>query len=278
MMQDLLRGLVLILVFTGVCPEALESCKQKQLIQCTDQMKLFADNKDLAFFTDKKDLDKLCPELMEGLACIENYTQRCMKTLQRDSFRKLYAGTHSVITHLCTNETYKRDFLRHQPCMAEVRKNHEGCAKDYLERIQSAGRVGEGGLGASVVSGTSDRGEDADRAGNEVPKKTMTPEESQEYMRTICCSFQGYLQCSKETVMETCGSDAAKFTEEYLDQMALPLIESHCKDHHVGSDKCADLLKDSSASSTSPSPLLLMLLPPLLALIALLSRPLDPST
>ncbi|XP_046405928.1 uncharacterized protein LOC124170918 [Ischnura elegans] len=257
MMQHSLQLLVLVLVLTGVCPEAFtESCKQEQLMQCTDPTKLFSENKELAFFTDQKALDKLCPQLMEGLKCIDDFTQRCMKTLQRDSFHKLYSGTHSVLTNLCTNETYKRDFLRHQPCVAEVQKHHESCAKDFQERIQTAGLVG--GSPRLAASGGGDHGDDAMMTGFDIPKRTMTPEENQEYMRRVCCSFQGYLQCSKESVLDTCDSEAAKFTEGYLDKMALPLIESHCKDHYVGSDNCAELLGNSSSWPASSALALLL--------------------
>lgn len=91
----------------------------------------------LTFAPKREELDKLCPELNAGLRCIQSYTRRCMIQMQRNQFNKIYQGTAELIADLCQAGEYQREFLKHSPCLQNVRPQHALCAISYREEMSS---------------------------------------------------------------------------------------------------------------------------------------------
>ena len=58
-----------------------------------------------------------------------------MSLQQRDHFHKLYNGTHQFVRDLCKEGQYQDEFLRHAPCLQNVRMDYEVCAKRYQNTI-----------------------------------------------------------------------------------------------------------------------------------------------
>lgn len=186
-------------------------CHPQAMAQCTDPLKVVTDNKDLGFATSKHELGKMCPKLMDGLRCIDNFTFRCLNREHRAYFNTLYAGTTQVIVDLCTEGRYQMDYLRHAPCMREVQSGYEQCASDYQLRIKTLNKQ-------SAKSETSVRGEGE-----------INEAEDEKNVQLLCCSFQRYLYCSEKVVNSTCGPETARFTKSFLDRMSGPLIQGHCQ-------------------------------------------------
>ncbi|KDR15618.1 hypothetical protein L798_09431 [Zootermopsis nevadensis] len=164
-----------------------------------------------------------------GIRCIDSYTRRCMTEEQRKHFNRLYDGTTQMIKKLCNPGPYQEEFLVHAPCMREVSAEYEDCVRKYQQKIGEVHtRINE--LNRRPAN---DSALDIAGRGNE--------------LRTVCCSFRDYLVCSQRTVMNKCGEEAAKFTEDFLNQMSFTLIEAHCENYLHGSNQC----EDSSASQLS---------------------------
>ena len=47
----------------------------------------------------RKQLERMCPKLMDGLACINSLTVRCLTKDQRSYFNMLYDGTIQVVEY-----------------------------------------------------------------------------------------------------------------------------------------------------------------------------------
>ena len=166
----------------------------------------------------------MCPKLMDGLACINTFTVRCLDTDQRTYFNILYAGIIQVIEDMCRPGPYQTDYLRHSACMTLVQPEYQQCSAEYQSRLRA------------------------------VQHHHQTPSNNEEQdVAVLCCSFQSYLACSQGVVNKTCGRETAVFTAQFLDRMAAPLAQGHCHTFTPGSVKCQDLALYNSSASTTPS-------------------------
>lgn len=82
-------------------------CGQEELLQCQRSLSELNEFSDLSFLSRKSNLEKQCPDLLNGLECIQSYTRRCMSQDQRAHFNKLYAGTAEMIHQLCEDSLYQ---------------------------------------------------------------------------------------------------------------------------------------------------------------------------
>lgn len=199
-------------------------CQQEELKRCTDPLKILTNNRDLGFATTEKELGKLCPDLLDGLQCIDNFTRRCLDSTHRDFFHMLYAGTKQVIVDLCEDQHYQQEYLDHAPCMRVVQTGYEQCAMDYQSQMH---------------------GEDV--SGGAVATFDMT-----EHSGDLCCSFKQYLNCSHSVVKRKCGDQTAKFTSGFLNTMAGPLIQGYCLNYQPGAcDTAEEAFPRSDVSDAS---------------------------
>lgn len=237
-----------------------EDCAPAAMSRCTDPLKVVTDNRDLGFATSMDELQEMCPKLMEGLRCIDDFTVRCLDREHRAYFNTLYAGTTQVIVDLCQEGSYQSDYLRHAPCMRQVQSGYERCASEYQQRIKSLNSgAGEHVQGRSEEYGDYEeyeyeyeeegskrkrrRKRQAPTAainGNEHESHEMDGhvEDGEESVQLLCCSFQKYLHCSESVVNTTCGYETARFTKSFLDRMSGPLIQGHCQAYEYGSEGC----------------------------------------
>jgi hypothetical protein len=246
-------------------------CAPSAMSKCTDSLKVVTDNKDLGFATSKEELVKMCPKLMDGLRCIDDFTLRCLDREHRAYFNTLYAGTTQVIVDLCQEGTYQSDYLRHAPCMRLVQAGYERCAADYQTRIKALNEQTQEEpvyyddpemyeyayeyADSTEAEYIEEKAEEAlETVPNQISKrrrKRASPvkrqvsggadyaeADSEENVRLLCCSFQKYLHCSETVVNTTCGYETAQFTKSFLDRMSGPLIQGHCQAYEYGSNGC----------------------------------------
>jgi len=272
-------GCVYIVLYLGLnfqipIISAQNDCAPAAMSKCTDPLKVVTDNKDLGFATSKEELIKMCPKLMDGLRCIDDFTLRCLDREHRAYFNTLYAGTTQVIVDLCQEGPYQSDYLRHAPCMRLVQSGYERCAADYQTRIKALnaqtsqeeeqGSYYDDSLYAYEYEYAEggDYVEDVpeDQQLNQLERKRKrrsanhpnsqhqlkrrqsedytTQGDSEENVKLLCCSFQKYLHCSESVVNTTCGYETAQFTKSFLDRMSGPLIQGHCQAYEYGSNGC----------------------------------------
>jgi len=187
-----------------------DKCSADAMSRCTDPLRVVTDNKDLGFATSQEELEEMCPKLMDGLRCIDNFTTKCLEAEHRAYFNTLYTGTTQVIVDLCQKGEYQTEYLEHAPCMRKAQTEYESCADEYQLRIKT---LNKGGV--------------------------ASPEEEEDNVQVLCCSFQRYLHCSEHVVNNTCGMDTASFTKGFLDRMSGPLVQGHCQDYEMGSEMCS---------------------------------------
>ncbi|XP_008559174.1 uncharacterized protein LOC103579527 [Microplitis demolitor] len=171
-------------------------CGQENLIKCARPLGKITDNNNLGFVTTKNELQALCPDLQSSMKCINSYTKNCMPDEQRQNFYSLYQGVNIAIKELCQEGSYQDAFLKHAPCMQKVQTDYELCSKRYQQ---------------SVV---------------ELESKNKT--KSSENIKSVCCAFREFLECSHHTVRRKCGEETAEFTKDFLDRMSDSLIKVHC--------------------------------------------------
>ena len=78
----------------------------------------------------------------------------------------------------------------------------------------------------------------------------QAPEDEEDNVQVLCCSFQRYLHCSEQVVNSTCGTHTAGFTKQFLDRMSGPLVQQHCMHYEHGSELCPhNLIEDTGLQS-----------------------------
>lgn len=194
-------------------------CGEEMLTKCRYPLRVLTNNQVFMFAAKKEDLDSLCPDINEGLRCIDNYTRTCMDARQRGHFYRLYAGTSHVIQDICEDGPYQDEFLIHAPCLRAVKADHEACGVTYQKKINEL---------TTYPNGT--RRKDID---------------SESVVQNLCCSFRHYLTCSEDVVLDKCGPDTAEFTSQFLNRMSSSLLELHCDKF---SGVCEEIQDDSSSS------------------------------
>merc|ERR1719232_1107047 len=76
-------------------------CAPSAMSKCTDPLKEVTDNKDLGFATSKEELVKMCPKLMDGLRCIDDFTLRCLDREHRAYFNTfIYSHLKATVNGL----------------------------------------------------------------------------------------------------------------------------------------------------------------------------------
>uniref|UniRef100_A0A182K664 Uncharacterized protein n=1 Tax=Anopheles christyi TaxID=43041 RepID=A0A182K664_9DIPT len=233
-----------------------DNCGQEELAKCARPFQVIQSSTDLSIATKKEDLDKICPDLNNGLQCIRSYTRRCMTLEQRNRFNKLYNGTHQFVRDLCREGDYQREFLSHAPCLQLVRPDYEVCGRRYHHTV-------------TLITQQSQQHEGHQHQHQQHQVQEQTAMESREHqherrhrnhrtasrtdeddVRTVCCSFMEYLDCSESAARNTCGHETARFTRGFLDKMSSTLIKMYCEDYYK-SNKCPSMYTSSSSSRWS---------------------------
>ncbi|XP_063980142.1 uncharacterized protein LOC135164057 [Diachasmimorpha longicaudata] len=198
-----------------------EDCGREELASCARPLGKITNDNEVGFVSTKEELTALCPDLEGSMKCIKWYTLRCMVGDQRENFNSIYKGVNMAIIELCHDGPYQDAFLKHAPCMQIVQADYEICSKKYQHTVLA------------------------------LDKKNQT--RSSEPLKSICCAFQEYLECSHHIVRRKCGEETAEFSKNFLDLMANSLIKMHCT--RYTHEECAS---HSTASYISINGLLLL--------------------
>lgn len=217
------KVLTLFVLGSSISTVSCNKCSADAMSKCTDPLKVVTDNKDLGFATSKDELDEMCPKLMDGLRCIDDFTTKCLDEDHRAYFNTLYTGTTQVIMDLCKTGEYQTEYLKHARCMRNAQTEYESCVDIYQLRIKS---LNKGEISA--------------------------PKDEEDNVQVLCCSFQRYLHCSEQVVNSTCGAHTAGFTKQFLDRMSGPLVQQHCQHYEHGSEMCPNSEDSGDTGLQSP--------------------------
>ncbi|KAJ3641198.1 hypothetical protein Zmor_027713 [Zophobas morio] len=192
-----------------------QGCGPEHLVHCAEHLTVLTDS-GLTFATNKSDLDRMCPDLRDAVRCIHGYSRHCMSLEQREHFKTLFHGTVLMVENLCRNETYQEEYLKYAPCMKQVEKQNEVCLKTYTDEMKE-------------IESRTQQETTADP--DLVTYQKRKREVADEGIRSVCCSFQRYVECSTHTMRRACGEDAARFSKDFLDKMSSSLIRMHCSEY-----------------------------------------------
>ncbi|XP_054000675.1 uncharacterized protein LOC128888074 [Hylaeus anthracinus] len=174
-----------------------QDCTHERMVECGRALERISNN-DLSFATKKVELQQLCPHFEAGMKCIQTYTLDCLDENQRERFNSLYAGTNQVVMELCHDGPFQDEFLKHAPCMQKVQPTYELCFKKYQKITQ------------------------------DIEKRNISTNWDGS-LKSLCCGFKEYVECSHHTVRRECGDDSAQFTKEFLDRMSNSLLRASCE-------------------------------------------------
>ncbi|XP_052121856.1 uncharacterized protein LOC113207069 [Frankliniella occidentalis] len=219
---------------------ANEMCRQEIVMGCAQPFSLLTDNKEMAMFRSRADLDRICPKLTEGVLCIDRFTRLCMNQQQRAHFHQLYHGTSEVIHDLCQDGEYREEFLRHAPCMSEVRSDHEVCSDKYQDRMARMEQKTKLRTARHSQHHHNHQHHYRHHHNHTATEEDLERQEHEDDLRTLCCSFQDYLRCSQSVVEDKCGEETARFAHSFMDRMASSLVQSHCTAYPPDSALCND--------------------------------------
>lgn len=250
--------LITVFITVNLAKIKAENCGQEELARCARPFQVLQSSTDLSIATKKEELDKICPDLTTGLQCIRSYTRRCMTLEQRDRFNKLYNGTHQFVRDLCREGPYQNEFLSHAPCLQRVKPDYEVCGRKYHNTVSV---ITQQQHHHEHHQARHERHHQQQQQQQLQNHHTTDGRNAEEDVRTVCCSFIEYLDCSEGAAKKTCGTDTARFTRGFLDKMSSTLITMYCEDYYR-SNKCPST--QSSAASQSSSSLLLLMLVTLL--------------
>lgn len=251
--------LVTVFITVNLARIRAENCGQEELAKCARPFQVIQSSTDLSIATKKEDLEKICPDLNNGLQCIRSYTRRCMTLEQRNRFNKLYNGTHQFVRDLCREGEYQTEFLSHAPCLQLVRPDYEVCGRRYHHTVTAITQQAQHGQGEHQHQQhqhhehqhqhhqhelDGEAGHQHERRHRNHRTASRTDEDD---VRTVCCSFMEYLDCSEAAARNTCGRETAMFTRGFLDKMSSTLIKMYCEDYYK-SNKCPSVYTSSSSS------------------------------
>lgn len=224
---------LIITVTTRVRAVSFRTCGPEELAQCAKSLSVLTDT-GLSFVRSKQDLDMVCPDLDKSLSCIHGYSRLCMNLQQRKHFRKLFHGTASMAHDLCRNGTYQEEFLSHAPCMQKVSHETEVCFNKYsaaMTEIQQATNKQQEMAEAAQRNRYHHHHHDKNNSDNIYKYQKAKREAAHDGLKSVCCSFQEYVDCSTQTIRRACGDEAAHFSRGFLDKMASSMIKMHCMDY-----------------------------------------------
>ncbi|CAB3230017.1 unnamed protein product [Arctia plantaginis] len=218
---------VLVVVSLSATGALKEHCNgEEDLLQRCSMALPVLSSPDISFALTREELDKSCIELRTGIKCIDNYTNVCMEKHEQVMFRKIYAGITDVVQELCTRGKYQDEYLKHADCVKNVRSEYETCSKRYEVTLMTL----------------SNHEQDQYQTDH-----TAIATSHEDHLRTVCCSFQEYLLCSEQTVLRSCGDEAAMFTSNFLKRMAANIIKNFCLVYR--GEECSQPDKGTSLSN-----------------------------
>ncbi|XP_034830415.1 uncharacterized protein [Maniola hyperantus] len=205
--EVIVLSFTVVLLFNTVDAIKANCNKEEGLQRCSMALPVLS-SPEISFALTREELDKTCVELRVGIKCIDNYTEVCMEKSEQVMFRRIYAGITDVVQELCTRGKYQDEYLKHATCVKKVRPEYEVCSKNY--------------------EGTLSKISSHEKKAQYQTDNTNVAANQEDYLRTVCCSFQEYLVCSEQTVLRSCGDEAALFTSAFLKRMASNIIKNFC--------------------------------------------------
>ncbi|OQV24256.1 hypothetical protein BV898_01796 [Hypsibius exemplaris] len=176
-----------------------EHCHQNELQQCMEHVKPIMQNVTIGFAANAEQLNTVCKLFKEGMTCIDKFVIRCFQESQRILFRENMAGVKEVMTKLCEDGEYRKEYLTHADCFRSVAPQYEECG---------------GVFRTSVGTINQNRADTADK------------------LSQMCSALHRFLECAYGLTSQHCGDKgrtASEFLRSYTEKAVGSLITSTCR-------------------------------------------------
>ncbi|GAU93399.1 hypothetical protein RvY_05347-2 [Ramazzottius varieornatus] len=194
-----------------VCGRCLaEHCHQNELTQCMEHVKPIMQNVTIGFAANEEQLTTVCKLFTQGMDCIDRFVVRCFQESQRLLFRENMAGVEEVMTKLCTDGEYRKEYLTHADCFRSVAPQYEECGGAFRT---SVGTINQ----------------------NRVMEQTHK-------LSSMCGALHRFLECAYGLTSTHCGANgksASEFLRTYTEKAVGSLITSTCRKFPVDAKSTA---------------------------------------
>ncbi|XP_039448919.1 uncharacterized protein LOC120428014 [Culex pipiens pallens] len=130
-----------------------------------------------------EDVSSRCLLFNRGMACVENYLDRCVSQRNRRIVENEVYGAKRLYEYLCHDPTFQHDFLKHKMCFHFVHEDWDTCSDQYLDILRE-----------------------------EMPR----PSEQSYHMQYVhfCCARFTYERCVHTSALLKCNQDSAIFLQK----------------------------------------------------------------
>ncbi|XP_063877308.1 uncharacterized protein LOC135109687 [Scylla paramamosain] len=82
-----------------------------------------------------RQLTTMCRAFKGGMMCVDRYTAKCMRPVERASLELHLQGARSTLAFLCDDPIFKREYLSHAKCIREVRTDWDRCHLQFKHLV-----------------------------------------------------------------------------------------------------------------------------------------------
>ncbi|XP_015781687.1 uncharacterized protein LOC107359669 [Tetranychus urticae] len=183
------------------------SCHMRELDLCTATLLVFTQNTQGLQGTEAE-IDRQCGYIREAQSCRQNYTRRCVTSLQRELVDFVIEGGKSLADEFCTPGTEIRaEYKRHARCLSEARSQSKQCIKDLQRSLEEL---------------------------------TQTSWDNRVAM--ACCGYNRFQECVTVSILNRCGQAALDLSRKIVRLSSSRLPEMLCQSYPYTSAKCGEIL------------------------------------
>lgn len=174
---------ILLLIFISVEAETItKKCNSLIFLNCGRNGNKFAKEHDIPIPTNEKEISTRCEIFDEIKNCLYNYGQNCMTAMDRIIGDFTLSGTNHEMKDFCTDNQYRKEYLREMSCIKDNFGHVSSCYKDKMASLEYMYRD--------------------DSSGNKFP--------------TFCCGLNRLKKCILDPFEEKCNKNATAMMEMQL--------------------------------------------------------------
>lgn len=192
--------LILLMLLTFPLENVIsQMCHLKELDKCAMTILIFTGNPS-GIATSEAELNDQCNHLRKTENCVRNFTRKCMTSLQQELIGFATEGTYRLIDGYCTpgNQLRSSFLKRSASCWNKgQQQDQRNCVKEFHEVLNT--------LASS--SNSDDR------------------------IRTGCCAYRRFNDCTRTSLEVKCGKETVEFMHVLLRMALSHLPDAVCQNY-----------------------------------------------
>ncbi|GAB6021562.1 hypothetical protein CHUAL_004159 [Chamberlinius hualienensis] len=213
-----------------------DDCRQERLSNCIPKTSNFIDNQQLIFASSERELNNVCGTLNVAIECVEHYISMCYGPDKKELYEKMRDNSMGIIDDLCTNTTFRQEYLYHAKCLSNSSSAYNNsCKRSYMKFIN------ESLTGVDPVMAN--------------PQLSLVK---------FCCAYNNFVSCINQQIRRQCQLSTVNFYHNFMAKSTGLVFKSHCSNFTVESSWC------SSANNFGVSHLILLMVIKFYLIIAMI--------